>query len=63
MTPLRPYPLTTEQDDDESYVVSDDVTLTYGWGATEDAALLDYDESLTEYRELCVAEGVPERQA
>lgn len=62
-TPARPYPLTIEQDADGSYVVSDEVTLVYGWGETEDAALLDYDVSLQEYQELCAAEGTTERQA
>lgn len=52
MNTARPYPLTIEQDADGSYVVSDEVTLVYGWGATEDAALLDYDVSLQEWREI-----------
>lgn len=47
-----PYPLTTERDDDGSYVVSDDVTLCWGHGDAPEAALADYRETLAEWRDI-----------
>lgn len=41
-----------EQDDDGSYVVSDDLFLMYGNGETREAALDDYVTSLIEYYDI-----------
>ena len=42
-------PLTIEQDDNESYIVSDDMFLVYGDGGTRADALKDYEGSLAKY--------------
>lgn len=55
----RPYPLTTEREspaDGGGYLVSDGVTLVYGYGETLDAALAAYDAALADWRKLTGAE-------
>jgi len=42
-------PLTIEQEDDESYIVSDDIFLVYGDGDTKSAAMKEYQVSLVNY--------------
>ena len=42
-------PLAIEQDEDESYIVSDDIFLVYGDGATKSDALREYQASLVKY--------------
>jgi len=42
-------PLTIEQEDDGSYIVSDDIFLVYGDGNTKSDAMKDYQVSLVKY--------------
>ncbi len=48
----RPLLLTVEQDENELFVVSDDVFVMFGTGETEGEALQNYVATLTEYYEL-----------
>ena len=46
---IQPLQITIEQEDDGSFVVSDDVFLVYGDGDMRQDALNDYVESLIKY--------------
>lgn len=46
---VQPLPINIEQDNDQSYVVSDDIFLVYGDGDTRLAAIEDYANSLIEF--------------
>jgi len=57
MPDIRPYPITVERDDDDGYIVADEVTLVYGWGETLAEAMADYDASLAEWRAITEDRG------
>lgn len=61
----KPLPVTIEQDDDGSYIVSDDIFAVYGDARTPGEALEDYIVALIEYYELLAesAENHPPTQA
>jgi hypothetical protein len=50
--------LTTQQDED-GYIVSDEVFFMYGEGSTAEEALKDYEESISDYREMLEEEDNP----
>src|SRR5574342_544740 len=49
---VQPLQVNIEQDEDDSYIVSDDVFLVYGDGQTSSDALRDYAASLIKYFQL-----------
>lgn len=49
---VQPIQITVEVDEDQSYLVSDDIFLVYGHGDNRVEALTDYAESLAEFYEL-----------
>jgi len=51
-TIVQPLQITIEQDDNDSFVVSDDIFLVYGDGNTKQEAIKEYVESLIEYFQL-----------
>jgi len=49
---IQPLPINIEQDDSQSYVVSDDIFLVYGDGSNRLDAIEDYANSLIEFYSL-----------
>lgn len=60
---IRPLLVTIEQDEDQSYLVSDDEFLIYGCGNTQVLAQQDYITSLIEYYQLLEQQHDMETQA
>lgn len=54
---VQPLELTIEQEEDESYLVSEDIFLLYGTGNTLAEALFDYSNALIEYHQLLAQRG------
>jgi len=54
---IEPLLVTIEQDEDGSYVVSEDLFAVYGVGDTPSDALRDYTVSLTDYYDLVSAQA------
>lgn len=49
---IQPLQVTIEQDEDESYIVSDEIFLVYGDGNTIEDAIIDYVSSIIEFFEI-----------
>lgn len=51
---VQPLQIIIEQDEDESFVVSDDLFLVYGSGKNQSEAMKDYVQSLVEFYQIIV---------
>ncbi len=62
-TLIKPLPIEVERDEDNSYIVSDNIFMVYGEGERPEDAQKDYIKSLIEYYSIVKEQAVADSHA